>query len=112
MMKYNTLSLDQRGNVGLITLNRPKALNALSSELMDELTDALEEALDKAMVMWEGDSFRNQGEKNDPYNLVCWDNIDFPTKLFMELAETVFLPALEQREKYPGRSLQPESPKP
>ncbi len=41
-MSYNTLTLDRRGNVGLITLNRPKALNALSGELMDELTAVLQ----------------------------------------------------------------------
>jgi enoyl-CoA hydratase len=40
-MNYENLTLEFRENVGLITLNRPKALNALSSALMDEMTDAL-----------------------------------------------------------------------
>ena len=31
-----------RGNVGLITLNRPQVLNALSSEVMDELGEAID----------------------------------------------------------------------
>jgi len=31
----------ERGKVGIITLNRPKALNALCNELMLELNDAL-----------------------------------------------------------------------
>ncbi len=43
-MTYQNLTLETRGNVALITLNRPKALNALSSALMDELTDAVRAA--------------------------------------------------------------------
>jgi enoyl-CoA hydratase len=41
---YETLITETRGTsgrVGLITLNRPKALNALNDQLMDELGDAL-----------------------------------------------------------------------
>lgn len=33
----------EKGNVGLITLNRPKALNALCGQLMTELSQALTE---------------------------------------------------------------------
>lgn len=40
-MSYETLLFDTHGAVGLITLNRPDALNALNRQLMDELTDAL-----------------------------------------------------------------------
>ena len=40
-MAYSNILSEIRGNVGLIRLNRPKALNALSSELMIELGDAL-----------------------------------------------------------------------
>ncbi len=54
-MAYETLLVETRGNVGLITFNRPKALNALSSKLMSELTHALDafEADDtvRAMVL-------------------------------------------------------------
>ncbi|WP_458759898.1 enoyl-CoA hydratase [Afipia sp. TerB] len=42
-MKEPIVLLDIRGPVGLITLNRPEALNALSTELMDALTAALRE---------------------------------------------------------------------
>ena len=40
-MSYENILLETRGRVGLITLNRPKALNALNDALMDELGDAL-----------------------------------------------------------------------
>jgi enoyl-CoA hydratase len=45
-MTYATIKVDKKGSVGLIQLNRPKALNALNAELLDELGDALHE-LDK-----------------------------------------------------------------
>ena len=41
-MAYENIIVETRGNVGLITLNRPEALNALSSPLMADLTEALD----------------------------------------------------------------------
>jgi len=40
-MTYVNIITETRGKVGLITLNRPKALNALNDDLMNELGDAL-----------------------------------------------------------------------
>jgi enoyl-CoA hydratase len=40
-MEYENILVETRGKVGLITLNRPKALNALNDALMDELGAAL-----------------------------------------------------------------------
>ena len=40
-MSYENILVEIRGKVGLITLNRPKALNALSPDLMRELGAAL-----------------------------------------------------------------------
>ena len=40
MSKYNTILVEQRGAVTLVTLNRPQALNALNSEVLKELIDA------------------------------------------------------------------------
>src|ERR671919_1807119 len=40
-MSYNFITVEQKGRVGIITLNRPKQLNALSPELMTELGKAL-----------------------------------------------------------------------
>jgi enoyl-CoA hydratase len=40
-MSYNTILVEKRDRVGLVTLNRPKALNALCAELVAELEQAL-----------------------------------------------------------------------
>lgn len=40
-MNYENIVVETRGKVGLIRLNRPKALNALNDALMDELGHAL-----------------------------------------------------------------------
>jgi len=40
-MSYENILVETRGRVGLVTLNRPKALNALNDALMDELGAAL-----------------------------------------------------------------------
>ncbi len=40
-MSYENILVETRGRVGLVTLNRPKALNALNDALMDDLGDAL-----------------------------------------------------------------------
>jgi enoyl-CoA hydratase len=41
-MSYEAIKTEQRGRVGLITLNRPKQLNALNPQLMQELGKALQ----------------------------------------------------------------------
>lgn len=41
-MPYELILTETRGRVGLITLNRPQAMNALNNQLMRELMDALE----------------------------------------------------------------------
>ena len=46
-MAYQNILVEKKGAVGLITLNRPDALNALNKALMDELTLALDD--------WEAD---------------------------------------------------------
>ncbi|HHZ08790.1 MAG TPA: enoyl-CoA hydratase [Rhizobiales bacterium] len=41
-MAYDTILVETRGKVGLITLNRPKALNALNAQVMAEVVAALQ----------------------------------------------------------------------
>ena len=41
-MAYENITVDRRGRVGLVTLNRPKALNALNGALIGELNDVLD----------------------------------------------------------------------
>src|SRR5918911_1628028 len=41
-MTYETILVETRGKVGLVTLNRPQALNALNSTLVSELNRALD----------------------------------------------------------------------
>ena len=42
-MSYTTILTETRGRVGLVTLNRPDAMNALNSIILDELMSALED---------------------------------------------------------------------
>jgi enoyl-CoA hydratase len=42
-MAYETILLEKRGRVGIITLNRPQALNALNAKLVSELNQALDD---------------------------------------------------------------------
>ncbi|MCB9946955.1 MAG: enoyl-CoA hydratase [Rhodospirillaceae bacterium] len=41
-MAYETIIVETRGKVGVVTLNRPKALNALNDQLITELNQALD----------------------------------------------------------------------
>ena len=41
-MSFNNIIVERHGRVGLLTLNRPKALNALNDQLIDEMWDALD----------------------------------------------------------------------
>jgi enoyl-CoA hydratase len=45
-VEYRNILIERDGHVAVVTLNRPKVLNALNQQTMDELVDALE-ALDR-----------------------------------------------------------------
>src|SRR4030095_10093383 len=40
-MAYENILVRTEGRVGIVTLNRPQALNALNTKLMDELSEAI-----------------------------------------------------------------------
>jgi len=42
-MAYNTILVDTQGPVGIVTLNRPKAMNALNGEIVREIGAALDD---------------------------------------------------------------------
>ncbi|MFI5497934.1 enoyl-CoA hydratase [Nocardia asteroides] len=43
MSEYETILLERKNRVGWITLNRPKALNALNTQVLDDIVAALDE---------------------------------------------------------------------
>src|SRR5690606_30502478 len=49
-MRFETILVETRDRVGLITLNRPQALNALTTQVLDELNQALERVEDAAAI--------------------------------------------------------------
>ncbi|TPL91107.1 enoyl-CoA hydratase [Mesorhizobium sp. B2-3-12] len=49
-MAYETIITERRGKVGLVTLNRPKALNALNSRVMAEVVAAAKDFSDDAGI--------------------------------------------------------------
>lgn len=42
-MEYKTLKLEYQGNISVITMNRPEAMNALSTQVFEELNTAFDE---------------------------------------------------------------------
>jgi enoyl-CoA hydratase len=49
-MTFETVLFDKRGKVGLITLNRPQALNALNAQIISEINQALDICEDDAEI--------------------------------------------------------------
>lgn len=45
------VELDKQGNVGIITMNRPKALNALNTETLNELNTVIDQ-VNATMKSW------------------------------------------------------------
>ncbi|NLX60924.1 MAG: short-chain-enoyl-CoA hydratase [Tissierellia bacterium] len=45
-MELNYILLNKDENIGILTINRPKALNALNSEVLDELNKAIDQVIE------------------------------------------------------------------
>ena len=43
-MNHKTISVERKGEVGILYLNRPEVLNALSNEMREELMDFMTQA--------------------------------------------------------------------
>ncbi len=58
-MEFNTLKYDQKGNIGILTISRPKALNALNDQFFEEFNSFLDNLPDIRALIITGD-----GEKS------------------------------------------------
>ena len=71
MAEYKNLKIEQDGATAVLSICRPKALNALNSETIDELNDALTEieANDdiKVLILTGGPCFNKKLGGDDPY---------------------------------------------
>lgn len=50
-LEFNTLTLDQHGELAVLTLNRPQVLNALNGETLMELVEAVEAVAEEPEIM-------------------------------------------------------------
>ena len=50
MSGFETLQVELDGTIGIITLNRPKALNAINTQMVEELGQALDAWKDSALT--------------------------------------------------------------
>lgn len=69
MMKYETISVERKDNVGFLYLNRPQVLNALSEEMRSELLHflpqaAADEGLRVLVITGKGRAFSAGGDLN------------------------------------------------
>ena len=59
-----------------------------------------QEALLKAKNEWEGNAYNTSAEKNDPYNSLCFKDMDLADTLFMEQSTKIFLPVFAHQTNY------------
>ena len=91
-MTFNTVAFETRGPVGVLTLNRPKRLNAMNNELIDELNAVLDkveadEAIRALVVTGAGKAFSSGFDltaqfANPPQGVAQWGPVldrDFET---------------------------------
>jgi enoyl-CoA hydratase len=62
MKDYSTLLFEQKGQIGIVKVNRPEALNALSATVLEELTDIFDaieadDSIGLAILTGEGRAF-------------------------------------------------------
>lgn len=102
-MTYKTLKYEANGHIAKITINRPEALNALNSEVLDELNLLLDEVradkdLRVAILTGEGRSFVAGADIKEMSTLSAIEGKEFGNKglsVFRKL-ETLPIPVIAQ----------------
>lgn len=102
-MTYKTLKYEVNGHIAKITINRPEALNALNSEVLDELNVLLDEVrankdLRVAILTGEGRSFVAGADIKEMSTLTAIEGKEFGNKglsVFRKL-ETLPIPVIAQ----------------
>ena len=102
-MTYKTLKYEVNGHIAKITINRPEALNALNSEVLDELNLLLDEVkankdLRVAILTGEGRSFVAGADIKEMSTLSAIEGKEFGNKglsVFRKL-ETLPIPVIAQ----------------
>ena len=102
-MTYKTLKYEVNGHIAKITINRPEALNALNSEVLDELNLLLDEVrankdLRVAILTGEGRSFVAGADIKEMSTLTAIGGKEFGNKglsVFRKL-ETLPIPVIAQ----------------
>ena len=102
-MTYKTLKYEVNGHIAKITINRPEALNALNSEVLDELNLLLDEVkankdLRVAILTGEGRSFVAGADIKEMSSLSAIEGKEFGDKglsVFRKL-ETLPIPVIAQ----------------
>ena len=59
-----------------------------------------QDAMLRASSEWEGSMYTGPGEKYDPYNSLCFKNLELSEKSFADLAKKIFLPILAHQVTY------------
>jgi 2-(1,2-epoxy-1,2-dihydrophenyl)acetyl-CoA isomerase len=82
----NTLDIEVDGQIGMLTLNRPEALNAMSPELIGELTVAAAWLADRApiralIITGAGRAFCSGGDVNWFKRGVSEESVDLPSEV-------------------------------
>ena len=107
-MAYETVLTERDGAVGIVTLNRPKALNALNRQLVDEahaaamsklstpkLTRALHEAVERQQPARRGPvrpkmRYAHQGGQNPPIIVIHGSALQHVTEAYRRYLEGWF----------------------
>ena len=73
MAEYSTVTVEQDGDIEIVSLNRPQVMNALSTEMRGELTYAIDDASRRARVIvitGKGSAFCSGQDLGDSKNVV------------------------------------------